>query len=101
MLRGRAERRACMAELAATGTRALWAATTDEVRDEVTAFVRDAMRERLGDDALTAVLVPRDHAFGHGPVALEQGWLEVFHRPGVDLVDLGASLGLAAFAADV
>ncbi len=47
---------------------------------------REAMRARLADPRLAALLVP-DGA--PGPVALDDGWLEAFGRDHVDLVGAG------------
>ena len=47
---------------------------------------RDAMRARLADPRLAALLVPAD---APGPVALDDGWLEAFGRGDVDLVGAG------------
>lgn len=53
---------------------------------------REAMRARLDDPRLAALLVP-DGA--PGPVLLDDGWLEAFGRDHVDLVGAGDVAGVA------
>ena len=91
-----AERRARLEELYADRSLRLWRtvvaqAPDDAVLAEVTGFVRAKMRERLGDPRLADVLVPTDHPFGARPVGLDLGWLEVFARDDVALVDTRAT----------
>jgi len=72
------------------GTRSVWTASLGagvDVRREAGDAVREAMRARVPDPCLSEVLVPVDD-FGVQPVRLESGYLEVFGRDDVDLVDL-------------
>ena len=59
----------------------------EEVNGEISEFVRGKMRARLRDDPhLCDVLVPTDYGFGTHRVPLETNYLEVYHRPDVELV---------------
>ncbi|MDD7916350.1 flavin-containing monooxygenase [Actinomycetospora callitridis] len=68
------------------GTRSAWTGALGAPGDAGEA-VRAAMRARLSDPGLADVLVPRG-VFGVRPVRLDSGYLEVFGRDDVDLVDL-------------
>ena len=52
-----------------------------EVSEQISAFVREKMRERLKDPRLCDILIPKDYGFGTHRVPLEKGYLEVFLRP--------------------
>ncbi|WP_128925919.1 flavin-containing monooxygenase [Bradyrhizobium guangxiense] len=56
------------------------------VNAEISEFVREKMRERLGDPKLCDALIPAEYGFGTHRVPLEQNFLEVFHRPNVEIV---------------
>jgi acetone monooxygenase len=61
----------------------------EEVSEAVSEFVRGKMRARLGDDPhLVDTLVPTDYGFGTHRVPLENGYLEVYLRENVDLVNV-------------
>ena len=77
------------------GSLKLWLASfvemffDEEVSAEVSAFVRGKMVERLNNDPyLVDVLVPKDFGFGTRRVPLETNYLEVYHRPDVDLISV-------------
>ncbi|MDX3972001.1 MAG: NAD(P)/FAD-dependent oxidoreductase [Bradyrhizobium sp.] len=59
-----------------------------EVNAEISEFVRGKMRERLGDPKLCDALIPAEYGFGTHRVPLEQNFLEVFHRPNVEIVSV-------------
>ena len=59
-----------------------------EVNEEVSEFVREKMRARLRDPKLCELLIPTDYGFGTNRVPLEQNYLEVFHRPNVEIVSV-------------
>ncbi len=86
------ERQALLEDLHRDGSLRLWLASSrgagavGEVSEAISEFVRDTMRERLADPRLADILVPTDHAFGAHRVALENGYLEVYHRDDVELV---------------
>lgn len=76
------------------GSLKLWLATCSEmffdekVSEEVSEFVREKMRERLKDPRLCELLIPTDYGFGTHRVPLESNYLEVYHRPNVELVSV-------------
>ncbi|XUM20299.1 flavin-containing monooxygenase [Bradyrhizobium oligotrophicum S58] len=55
---------------------------------EISAFVREKMRERLKDPKLCELLIPEDYGFGTHRVPLEQNFLEAFLRPNVEIVSV-------------
>ena len=59
-----------------------------EVNDEISNFVREKMEERLKDPRLCEILIPKDYGFGTHRVPLENGYLEKFHLPHVELVSV-------------
>ncbi len=59
-----------------------------EVNDEISNFVREKMKERLKDPQLCEILIPKDYGFGTHRVPLENGYLEKFHLPHVELVSV-------------
>ncbi|WP_213878921.1 NAD(P)/FAD-dependent oxidoreductase [Pseudomonas sp. dw_358] len=79
------------------GSLALWAGSYGEifndqaVNDEVSAFVREKMSERIKDPALIQQLVPTGYGFGTRRVPLDTGYLETFLRPNVQIVDIKAA----------
>src|SRR4051812_33184186 len=88
------QRRAVLEKIYADGSLKLWIASFGElffdqaVNEEVSAFVREKMRERLKDERLCDILIPKDYGFGTHRVPLEVGYLEVFQRPNVQLVSV-------------
>ncbi len=88
------QRRQVLEEVYQDGSLKLWLASFGEmffdenVNREVSAFVREKMRERLKDPRLCDLLIPTDYGFGTHRVPLESGYLEVFHRPNVDVVGM-------------
>ncbi|GLZ48820.1 cyclohexanone monooxygenase [Actinomycetospora sp. NBRC 106375] len=77
------------------GSLKLWLASfgeiffVEEISEAVSEFVRTKMRERLrGDQHLIDTLVPVDYGFGTHRVPLENGYLEVYHRENVNLVNV-------------
>jgi acetone monooxygenase (methyl acetate-forming) len=86
------ERRDVLEEIYQDGSLKLWLAGfaemffDDQVSEEVSEFVREKMRARLKDPQLCDVLIPQDYGFGTHRVPLETNYLEVYHRPNVELV---------------
>ncbi len=88
-------RQEILEEIYQDGSLKLWLAGfgevffVDEISEAVSEFVRDKMRARLrGDQHLIDTLVPTDYGFGTHRVPLENGYLEVYHRDNVDLVNV-------------
>lgn len=89
------QRREILEQTYQDGSLKLWLAGfgemffVEEVSQQVSEFVRDKMRQRLeGDPHLIDTLVPTDYGFGTHRVPLENGYLEVYHRDNVDLVNV-------------
>ena len=59
-----------------------------EVSEQVSEFVRAKMRARLKDPRLCEILIPKDYGFGTHRVPLENGFLEAFLRPNVEVVSV-------------
>ena len=59
-----------------------------EVSEQVSEFVREKMRSRLKDQRLCDILIPKDYGFGTHRVPLENGFLEAFLRPNVEVVSV-------------
>ncbi|KAH0584557.1 hypothetical protein H2248_010091 [Termitomyces sp. 'cryptogamus'] len=61
-----------------------------EVNDEVYAFWREKVLERIQDPGMQRKLAPEKppHPFGVKRISLEQSYYEVFNRPNVDLIDV-------------
>ena len=76
------------------GTLVLWLAsfpdmfTDQKVNDEISEFVREKMRARLKDPELCRKLIPTTYGFGTHRVPLESGYLEAYHRPNVEIVEV-------------
>ncbi|EWS62203.1 Phenylacetone monooxygenase [Methylibium sp. T29-B] len=91
------ERIAVLEELWNDGSLALWLASFSEmffdekVNAEVSEFVRGKMRERLKDPMLCEKLIPTNYGFGTNRVPLDTNYLEAYHRPNVEIVDVKAS----------
>ncbi|MBL8884990.1 MAG: NAD(P)/FAD-dependent oxidoreductase [Hyphomicrobium sp.] len=89
-----AQREEVMERIWNEGSLRLWLASfaemfSDEDASEgVSEFVRKKMRERLKDPVLCELLIPKDYGFGTHRVPLESGYLEVFHRPNVEIVSV-------------
>ena len=88
------QRRHVLQDVYEDGSLKLWLASfgemffDEEVSETISEFVREKMRERLKDPRLCDILVPKDYGFGTHRVPLERGFLEVFHRPNVDVVSI-------------
>ncbi|MFM9860866.1 NAD(P)/FAD-dependent oxidoreductase [Pseudoxanthobacter sp. M-2] len=88
-----AERRARLEDIHADGSLKLWLAAFaeifffEDINQEVSDFVREKMRERLVDEELCDLLIPKDYGFGTHRVPLEMGYLEVYRRPNVTAVN--------------
>jgi cation diffusion facilitator CzcD-associated flavoprotein CzcO len=88
------QRRKVLEDIYADGSLKLWLASFGEmffdadVSEQISEFVREKMRERLKDERLCDILIPKDYGFGTHRVPLEMGYLEVFHRPNVELVSV-------------
>lgn len=63
----------------------------EEPNRELTEFVANKIRERVHDQRVAEMLIPKDHGFGNKRVAGESGFYEVFNRSNVELVDLMAN----------
>jgi cyclohexanone monooxygenase len=62
---------------------------TDESANLVVAdYVRERIREQIGDPALAEKLVPRTYPIGTKRPCVESGYYAAFNRPSVSLVDL-------------
>ncbi len=89
-----AQRRDVLERIWNEGSLRLWLASfpemfsDDDVSEAVSDFVRQKMRERLKDPKLCDLLIPTDYGFGTHRVPLESGYLEVFHRPNVEIVSV-------------
>ena len=89
-----AQRTEVLEKLWADGSLALWLASFSEmffdeaVSEAVSEFVRAKMRERLKDPVLCEKLIPTSYGFGTHRVPLESGYLEVYHQPNVEIVDV-------------
>jgi acetone monooxygenase (methyl acetate-forming) len=86
------QRRAVLEETWEDGSLKFWLASFGElffdaeVSEQVSEFVREKMRARLKDPLLCDILVPKDYGFGTHRVPLENGFLEAFLRPNVEVV---------------
>ncbi|GAB3444609.1 flavin-containing monooxygenase [Actinophytocola sediminis] len=58
---------------------------------ELSEFVADRIRQRVDDQEVAELLIPKDHGFGNKRVAGESGFYEVFNQDNVELVDLMAN----------
>jgi acetone monooxygenase len=89
-----AQRRTVLERLWQDGSLAMWVSSFAElffdetVNAEISEFVREKMRERLKDPELCRKLIPTSYGFGTHRVPLESNYLEVYHRPNVELVDV-------------
>ena len=89
-----AQRRDVLERIWNEGSLRLWLASfaemfsDDDASEGVSEFVRQKMRERLKDPRLCDLLIPKDYGFGTHRVPLESGYLEVFHRPNVEIVSV-------------
>lgn len=76
------------------GSLKLWLAsfaevfTDEDVSAQISEFVREKMRARLKDPKLCELLIPTDYGFGTHRVPLETNYLEVYHRPNVEIVSV-------------
>jgi len=89
-----AQRREVYERLWGDGSLSLWLSAYPEIfsvkeaSDDITAFVREKMQERLKSRPdLWETLIPSDHGFGIRRVPLENGYLETFLRPNVTAVN--------------
>ncbi len=87
-------RRAVLEEIWEDGSLKFWIASfvelfvDPEVSEQVSEFVRAKMRARLNDPRLCDMLIPKDYGFGTHRVPLENGFLEAFLRPNVEVVSV-------------
>jgi acetone monooxygenase (methyl acetate-forming) len=88
------QRRAVLEETWEDGSLKFWLASFGElffdaeVSEQVSEFVREKMRARLKDPLLCDILIPKDYGFGTHRVPLENGFLEAFLRPNVEVVSV-------------
>ena len=86
------QRLARLEDTYANGSLKLWLASFAEmffdetVSEEISEFVREKMRKRLGDPKLCDLLIPSDYGFGTHRVPLETNYLEVYLRDNVEAV---------------
>ncbi len=89
-----AQRRKVLEDVYEDGSLKLWLASFGEmffdadVSEQISEFVREKMRERLQDERLCDILIPKDYGFGTHRVPLEVGYLEAYRRPNVELVSV-------------
>ncbi|MDP3968694.1 MAG: NAD(P)/FAD-dependent oxidoreductase [Nocardioides sp.] len=57
---------------------------------ELSEFVAEKIRQRVKDQRVADLLIPKDHGFGTKRVAGESGFYEAFNQDNVELVDLMA-----------
>ncbi|MBV8574041.1 MAG: NAD(P)/FAD-dependent oxidoreductase [Acetobacteraceae bacterium] len=87
-------RREVLEEIWRDGSLKFWIASFSElffdleVSEQVSEFVREKMRARLKDPKLCDALIPQDYGFGTHRVPLENGFLETFLRPNVEVVSV-------------
>jgi acetone monooxygenase (methyl acetate-forming) len=87
-------RREILEDIYQDGSLKLWLASfgemffVPEISEEISEFVRAKMRERLKDQRLCDILIPKDYGFGTHRVPLEVGFLETFLRPNVEVVSV-------------
>jgi acetone monooxygenase (methyl acetate-forming) len=88
------ERMELLEMLWSDGTMKFWIAGFSEIffdaaiNEEVSNFVRNKLRERIGDPELAAKLVPTNYGFGLRRVPLESTYYEAYTQHGTRLVDL-------------
>lgn len=88
------QRHAVLERLWDDGSLALWLASFSEiffdekVNEVVSEFVREKMRQRIKDPELCEKLIPTSYGFGTHRVPLESNYLEAYHRPNVEIVDV-------------
>tara|TARA_R110000787_G_scaffold75748_2_gene167509 strand:+ start:1147 stop:2796 length:1650 start_codon:yes stop_codon:yes gene_type:complete len=76
------------------GSLKLWLAsfaevfTDEDVSEQISQFIREKMRARLKDPRLCELLIPTDYGFGTHRVPLEMNYLEIYHRPNVEIVSV-------------
>ena len=87
-------RRKVLEDIYEDGSLKLWLASFGEmffdadVSEQISEFVREKMRDRLQDERLCDILIPKDYGFGTHRVPLEVGYLEAYRRPNVELVSV-------------
>jgi acetone monooxygenase (methyl acetate-forming) len=87
-------RHAVLEEIWADGSLKFWIASFGELfvdpeaSEQISGFVREKMRARLKDPRLCDILIPKDYGFGTHRVPLENGFLEAFLRPNVEVVSV-------------
>ncbi len=88
------QRRQVLEDVYTDGSLKLWLASYGEmffdeaVNEEVSAFVREKLRERLKDERLCKLLIPTDYGFGTHRVPLESNYLEAYLRPNVEAISV-------------
>jgi cyclohexanone monooxygenase len=64
--------------------------TSEVANERVSEFFRQKIRERVRDPKLAELLTPRGFFIGERRIISENGYLEIFNRPDVSLVDVKA-----------
>ena len=62
--------------------------TSEVANERVSEFFRQKIRERVRDPKLAELLMPRGYFIGERRIIAENGYLEIFNRPDVSLVDV-------------
>ena len=91
------ERQALFESLYAMPGYALWLASyrdllTNKVsNDYMATFVANKIRDRVKDQAVAELLIPKNHAFGTRRVPMETNYYESYNQANVELVDIGGT----------
>ena len=62
--------------------------TSEEANERVADFFRQKIRERVRDPKLADLLTPRGYFIGERRIIADNGYLEIFNRDDVSLVDV-------------
>jgi cation diffusion facilitator CzcD-associated flavoprotein CzcO len=65
--------------------------TSRAANEEVSRFVADKIRQRVKDQKVAELLIPKNHGFGTRRVPLETRYYECYNQPNVKLVDSKAT----------
>ncbi len=91
------EREAFLEQLYASRGFGIWVGnfsdmlTNPEANAVVSDFVARKIRQRVKDQAVAELLIPKNHGFGTRRVPLETKYYEVYNQPNVKLVDIRAT----------
>jgi cyclohexanone monooxygenase len=62
--------------------------TSEVANERVSEFFRQKIRERVHDPKLAELLLPRGYFIGERRIIAENGYLDIFNRPEVSLIDV-------------